>query len=614
MKVDRMSNGRIPDPIIEAVLKHHDIVDVVGKFVHLSKQGRYMKGLCPFHSEKSPSFTVTPEKQIFYCYGCHMGGNSIHFLKEIEGLSFGEAVRQMAEEANIPVGWETPNEQQSEKQIEKMKLLQAYELSAKLYHHVLLNTVQGKEAMQYLRMRGLSDKWIDFFQIGYAPQAWDTLAQFLEKRQFMLPLMEQGGLLSARSSGGYVDKFRDRILFPICDVKGRVIAFGGRAMGDVQPKYMNSPESMLFNKSSSLYNFHQARTTIRKNRQVVLFEGYVDVIKAWEAGVANGVATMGTALTEEHAERLKRNADEVVICYDGDKAGQTAAYKSIATLEKAQLHVKIAMLPDGLDPDEYIDAHGAESFQREVIESAVPTIKYKLLFERKKFNLQQVDGKRQYLNVAIRMIAELSSPIDREHYARELSADFQYSMDAIKQEMNEQRQEFLKKQQIGDNKHQSWNNDMNIGRVSKQALPLLKAFHISEKKLLAAMIHDKQIAEYVQKRLDDHFNVEAHAALAAYLYAYYAQGNEPDASRYIATLQDEQLESAASSILMLEDNEANNAQAIDDYIRAILNYPQQQAIEQKSQEAIRAQQAGDITLAVQIQKEIITLKQRLKSF
>jgi DNA primase len=426
--------------------------------------------------------------------------------------------------------------------------------------------------------------------------------------------MEQGGLLSARSSGGYVDKFRDRILFPICDVKGRVIAFGGRAMGEVQPKYMNSPESMLFNKSSSLYNFHQARAMIRKNRQVVLFEGYVDVVKAWEAGVTNGVATMGTALTEEHAERLKRNVDEVIVCYDGDNAGQTAALKSINTLEKAQLHVKIAMLPDGLDPDEYIGRHGAENFQREVLETAVPTIKYRLVFERKKFNLQQVDGKRRYLDVAIRMIAELSSPIDREHYARELSADFQYSMDAIKQEMNEQRQEFLKKQQTGDNKHQSWNNDMNIGRVSEQAPSLLKAFHNSEKKLLSAMIHDSQIAEYVHKRLDDHFNVEAHAALAAYLYAYYAQGNAPDASRYIATLQDEQLESVASSILMLDDHEANNAQAIDDYIRVILHYPQLQAIEQKSQDMQRADQAGDKMLAAQIQIEIMTLKQKLKSF
>jgi DNA primase len=614
MKVDRMSNGRIPDPIIEAVLKHHDIVDVVGKFVQLSKQGRYMKGLCPFHSEKSPSFTVTPEKQIFYCYGCHMGGNAIHFLKEIEGLSFGEAVRQMAEEANIPIGWETPTEQQTEQQLEKTKLLQAYELSAKWYHHVLLNTVQGKEAMQYLRHRGLTDKWIEHFQIGYAPPAWDTLAQFLEKRQFLLPLMEQGGLLSARSSGGYVDKFRDRILFPICDVKGRVIAFGGRAMGDVQPKYMNSPESVLFNKSSSLYNLHHARTMIRKNRQVVLFEGYVDVVKAWEAGVTNGVATMGTALTEEHAGRLKRDADEVVVCYDGDNAGQTAAFKSITTLEKAQLHVRIAMLPDGLDPDEYIGKHGAESFLREVIEAAVPTMKYKLVFERKKFNLQQLDGRRQYLDVAIRMIAELTSPIDREHYARELASDFQYSMDAIKQEMNEHRQEFLKKQQIGDNKQHSWNNDMNIGRMSEQAPSLLKAFHNSEKKLLSAMIHDSEIAEYVQQRLDDQFNVEAHAALAAYLYAYYAQGNAPDASRYIATLQDEQLESVASSILMLDDNEANNAQAIDDYIRVILQYPQLQAIEQRSQEAIRAQQAGDIALAAQLQVEIITLKQKLKSF
>ncbi|QGQ95736.1 DNA primase [Paenibacillus psychroresistens] len=609
-----MSNGRIPDSIIEAVLKHHDIVDVVGKFVHLSKQGRYMKGLCPFHSEKSPSFTVTPEKQIFYCYGCHMGGNAINFVKEMEGLSYGEAVRQMAEEANISIGWETPTEQQTELQLDKAKLLQAYELSTKLYHHVLLNTVQGKEAMQYLRMRGLTDKWIEFFQIGYAPPAWDTLAQFLEKRQFLLPLMEQGGLLSARSSGGYVDKFRDRILFPICDVKGRVIAFGGRAMGDVQPKYMNSPESVLFNKSSSLYNFHQARAVIRKNRQVVLFEGYVDVIKAWEAGVTNGVATMGTALTEEHAAHLKRNADEVVVCYDGDNAGQTAAFKSIATLEKAQLHVKIAMLPEGLDPDEYIGKHGAESFQREVIESAVPTIKYKLIFERKRFNLLQQDGKRQYLDVAIRMIAELPSAIDREQYSKELSVDYQLTLDTIKQEMNEHRQEFLKKQQTGDNKHHSWNNDMNIGRVSKKDAPLLEAHQVAEKKLLSAMIHDSEIATYVQQRLDEQFNVEAHAALAAYLYAYYAQGNAPDASRYIATLQDEQLESVASSILMLEGNEANNAQAIDDYIRVILHYPQLQALEQRSQEALRAQNAGDYALAAQIHKEISTLKQQLKSF
>jgi DNA primase len=543
-----------------------------------------------------------------------MGGNSIHFLKEIESFSFGEAVRFMAEEANIAIGWEAPTEEQTEQQRENATLLQAYELSAKWYHHVLLNTVQGKEAMQYLRMRGLSDKWIDFFQIGYAPPAWDTLSQFLEKRQFSLPLMDKGGLLSTRSSGGYVDKFRDRILFPICDVKGRVIAFGGRAMGDVQPKYMNSPESALFNKSSSLYNFHHARATIRKNRQVVMFEGYVDVIKAWEAGVTNGVATMGTALTEEHAERLKRNADEVIVCYDGDNAGQAAAYKSIAILEKARLHTKIAMLPDGLDPDEYIRSNGTESFIREIIEAAVPTIQYKLLFERKKFNLQQIDGRRRYLDVAIRMIAELPSAIDREYYLTELASDFQVTMAAIKQEMNELRQDFLKKQQTGDNKHQSWNNDMNIGRVSEQAPSLLKAFHNSEKKLLYAMMHDSDIAEYVRQRLDEQFNLEAHAALAAYLYAYYAQGNEPDASRYISTLQDERLESTASSILMLEDNEAINAQVIDDYIRAILNYQQQQALEQRRQEAMRAQNAGDFALAAQIQKEIITLKQQMKSF
>jgi DNA primase len=616
MKVNQMSNGRIPDQVIEAVLKHYDIVDVVSKYVPLKKQGHYMKGLCPFHSEKTPSFTVTPEKQIFYCHGCHTGGNSIHFFKEIESLSYGEAIRQMAEEANIPVGWEMPTEQQTEQQIENATLLQAYELSAKWYHHVLKNTMQGKEAMQYLRMRGLSDKWIDFFQIGYATPAWDQLSQFLEKRQFLLPLMEKGGLLSARTSGGFVDKFRNRIMFPICDVKGRVIAFGGRAMGDdVQPKYMNSPESTLFNKSGNLYNFHQARAMIRKNRQVVLFEGYVDVIKAWEAGVTNGVATMGTSLTEEHAERLKRNADEVIVCYDGDSAGQAAAYKSIATLEKTQMHVRIALLPGGMDPDEYIRTNGAERFQREIVEAAVPTIKYKLLFERKKYNLQVVDGKRRYLDAAVKMISELPSAIDREHYAKELSSEFQYSIDTIKQEMNEQRQEFLKKQQIGDNKQQSWNNVINNGRDTERKPALLKAFdNYSEKKLLAAMMHDSQIAETVRKRLGDQFNVEAHAALAAYLYAFYAEGNEPDASRYISTLHDEVLVNIASSILMSEANMGFNDQVIDSYIREILNYPQLQALEQKNQEAIQAKNAGDHTLAAQIYSEIMTLKQQLKSF
>lgn len=610
-----MSYGRIPDEVVEAVLRQNDIVDVVGKYVHLAKQGHYLKGLCPFHSEKTPSFTVTPEKQIYYCYGCHAGGNSIHFVMEIEGYSFPEAVRHMAEESGIAVEWEEPDEEKTQERKDREALYLAYEFAAKWYHHVLLNTEEGRPALTYLRNRGLSDRWIEEFQIGYAPTHWDLLTQVLNKRNHPLPLLQKGGLISGKQDGsGYIDKFRDRVIFPIRDFKGRVIAFAGRALGDVEPKYLNSPESMIFNKSRSLFNIHQARPEIRKKRQAVLFEGYMDTVKAWEAGVRNGVATMGTALTEDHAEVLRRNSEEVIVCYDGDKAGQNAAYKSLAILDKAGLTAKVAVLPQGMDPDEFIGAHGPHKFVREIIEGALTSVRYKLHYSRQNFNLQKEDGLIGYVGTAVKIIAELSSPVEREHYAQELANEFSYSFDTIRQQLNEYRQELLKKREFRDKKEKSWNNGMNNGNGRKTPTALEPAYQKAEVKLLAIMMHDREVAEYVREQLGDQFNVETHAALAAYLYAFYAQGNVPDVSRYLATLQDERLESAAGSILMTDANQGANERVIDDYIREIHKYPQMMAIKHKKEEMIRAERSGDIGQAAQIASEIITLEKQLKSF
>ncbi|GIP35820.1 DNA primase [Paenibacillus sp. J2TS4] len=609
-----MSYGRIPEEVIEAVLNYHDIADVVGKYVNLTKQGQYLKGLCPFHSEKTPSFTVTPERQTYYCFGCHAGGNSIHFLMEKEGYSFIEAVRHMAEEANIPITWESSSGEETERQKEASALLAAHELAAKWYHYVLLNTEQGRHALEYLRSRGLGDKWIDFFQIGYAPPMRDKLGQFLMKRELPQPMLERAGLIAARSDGsGYIDRFRDRIIFPIHDYKGRVIAFAGRALGDFQPKYLNSPETPLFNKSRQLFNLHHARPTIRKSGQAVLFEGYMDVIKAWEAGVLNGVATMGTALTEEHALALRRVADTAIVCYDGDQAGQAAAYKSIPVLEKAGLHVKIAVIPDESDPDEYISAKGADKFRSEVVEAAMPAVQFRLAHIRTNFNLNDVDDKFRYLTTAARIIAELPSAIEREHYVKELSTEFSYSADAIKQEMNEFRQQFLKKREIGDNNENPWNNGIDNNRGMKKAPSLLPAFHIAEIKLLAAMMLDRDIAEEVSQRIGDQFNIEDHAALAAYLYAFYNQGNRPEISRFLAFLQDEGLSRLASSIAVRESGQGINPQVIEDYIREIKKVPYLNAIKQKKQEMVQAERSGSIVQAAQIASEIITLEKQLKS-
>lgn len=610
-----MSSGPIPEHIIEAVLKHHDIALVIGKYVHLSKHGRNLKGLCPFHSEKSPSFNVNPERQIYKCFGCGVGGNVIRFIQEIEGYSFAEAVRHLADEANIPYVWEQQTPEQAERQEEKEQIVKGHEFAAKLYSYILRNSAEGKPALEYLRARGFADSLIETFQIGFAPQRPDVLANYLVERQFPMPLMEKGALVAARSSGGYIDKFRNRIMFPIRDARGNVIAFAGRTLGGEQPKYLNSPETALFRKSRLLYNFHTARADIKRTNQVVVFEGYADVIKAWSAGVHNGVATMGTALTEEHALLLRRSAERVVICYDGDDAGQSAAFKSLGLLEKAGLDIKVAMLPNRLDPDEYVDSFGADRFRKEIIEGAVPPDKFKLLHLRRNFNLQDNEAKLRYIRTAIReVIAGIESPTSREHYLKELAAEFSSisSFESMKQEMNEIRGQLQKKHSNGDNNGFSWNTVRNDGTDSVPLPKLKPAYDKAERHLIYMMMHDRDISALVQEQLGDAFNDEAHAALAAYLYAFYAHGFEPDASRYLASLQDDALERLASSILMTESDQGMNEQVIEDYLKQIRKHGQQQAIERLTEERISREKSGDITGAAKIAMEILSLNGKLQ--
>ncbi|MBY9076923.1 DNA primase [Paenibacillus sp. HN-1] len=601
-------HGNIPEEVIESVLARHDIVDTVGKVVHLTKRGKYLWGLCPFHSESTPSFTVTPERGVFHCFGCGMGGNAIKFRMEIEGLSFPEAVRTMAEESDIPV----PDGagMQSAHSPEVDRLYQAHEWSAKLYHYLLKNTEHGKAAMEYLRSRKFSDQMIDQFQIGFAPDRWDTLLQFLERRGFDLAEMEKGGLLSSRSEGkGYIDRFRGRIIFPIANRAGKVVAFAGRILGEGQPKYLNSPDSKLFNKSRILYNLHQSKSSIRKTRQIVLFEGYGDVISAWDSEVHNGVATMGTSLTENHVSMMKALADEIIICYDGDRAGQAAAMKAIPMLEGVGLRAKVAVLPNGLDPDEFVSRYGGERFREQIVESAVSTVKFKLIYLKKNHILLEEDGKIAYVKEALQIIASLHSSTEREVYLKEIASELELSYDSLKQDCNLLRASMQKNMPEGDNNDKRWNN----GRHKKgqvQARALLPAYHAAERSLLSLMFQDSDAAAYVNERLGEEFNIDDHAAIAAYLYAYYAQGKQPDISRFLSSLQDDRLEKIAASISMMETPPAWSPELLDDYIREVRKYPVQRMMEKKREEMIQAEKAGDYLRAAQIASEIIALERQ----
>lgn len=605
--------NRIPEEVITAVLSHTNIVDVVSKHVHLTKQGKYMRGLCPFHSEKTPSFTVTPEKQIFHCYGCGKGGGVFKFVMEIEGVSFPEAVRMLAEDAGIPVTWELRPRERDEHAEEKQQLYSAHEIASRWFHHVLMSTEQGRPALEYLRSRGFSDKLISTFQIGYAPQMWDALTTFLQKREFALPLMEKGGLVAFHEERNqYYDRFRDRIMFPLHDEQGRIVGFAGRAIGDIQPKYLNTSETPIFHKSRLLYQFHEAKSTIRKNNQIVLFEGYVDLIKAWEAGVHNGVASMGTALTEEHVKLIRRYASRVVICYDGDDAGIEAAYKSLSLLERAGLAVNVVMLPDRMDPDEYITKYGGERFRHEVMHGAVSAVRFKLLYLKRSFSLHSEDGKLRYIRAALRIIAALRSPVEREYYLKDLAEEYNFSLDTLKQELYALLRSSQKLPPIGDNIGKPWNNGMNNRREEVTRPALRPAYYNAERNLLAAMLQDAEIAQLVQERLGDAFNVEAHAALAAYIYRYYTEYDTLEMPSFLVTLQDDELERLATSLSMEDAAAVMNERALEDHISQIKKAPMQQAIEYKKEQLQRAERSGDVATAVQIAKEIITLEKKLK--
>jgi DNA primase len=605
-----MNVGMIPQAVIDEVLRRTDIVETVGRYVHLTKAGKYMKGLCPFHSEKTPSFTVTPEKQIFHCYGCGKSGNAIKFVMEMEGETFPETVRRMAEALGIPTAWsaERPAEP-SPRQKQRENLLRAYEYAARLYHYLLLNTDAGKSALDYLQSRGIGRKLIEEFGIGFAPARWDTLVQQLQRQGFAPEEMEAGGLLSRKQDGGYIDRFRDRVMFPIRDGEGKVVAFAGRLMSDGQPKYLNSPESPLFNKSRTLYRLHEAKPAIRKSRRVVLFEGYVDCIKAWAAGVANGVATMGTALTAEHAALLRRFADEAIVCYDGDDAGQAAAHKCIPLLEEAGFRVRIGLLPGRMDPDEYIAAHGPEAFVREVVEASVSAVKFQLIYLRKSHILLEEDGRIRYLRDAVRLIARRDSATERELLLKDLAQEFGVSLETLKQDASEVRQQ-EKLGNAGDIPTGTWNNVWNEKRSLSKLPRLLPAYVQAERQLLGWMMQDAETARLVQERIGDAFHVEDHAALAAYLYAYYAQGNDPDAGRFIAFLQDDRLERAAGAIAL--EAAPFDERALEDCLRTIGRAALSKEIDRKKEDLHRAERTGDILLAAQIAREIITLEKRRK--
>ena len=363
----------IPEEKINDIKNATDIVDIISETVVLKKSGKNFLGLCPFHSEKTPSFTVSPDKQIFYCFGCNAGGNVFSFLMKQEGISFPEAARMLARRYGIDIPVRTMSPEQKRRISEKESVLAINRQAMDFFRCTLLENASGKKAMEYLLKRGISREIIDDFKLGYAPEGWDKLAIYFSKKKQPDGLVEKSGLIIPRKGkSGFYDRFRSRIIFPIFDISMQVIGFGGRVMDDSLPKYLNSPETPVYNKSRSLYGLHMAKGRCRESKTVFIVEGYFDLLALHQHGIQNSVATLGTSLTPEHVQILRGFIGEngrVVLVYDSDIAGIKAAQRSIEVFDKGYVDASIVVLPAGHDPDSYLLEFGAEPFTKLAAES-----------------------------------------------------------------------------------------------------------------------------------------------------------------------------------------------------------------------------------------------------
>ena len=416
-----------PPSFIDELLQRNPIEDVVGQYVSLKRSGSNMFGLCPFHGEKTASFSVAPDKGIYYCFGCHKGGGAVNFMMEMEGLSYPDAVRALAKRA----GMEVPEDEQYQSRYRAQERLWALMKEAGRFFNEQLYTPAGKECLEYVQKRGLTKAIVTRFGMGFAPNSWNALVDAMKKKGYTDQELRDADLVGEKN-GRIYDRFRNRLMFPIIDVRGNVIGFGGRVLDDSKPKYLNSNETLIFNKRKNLFGLNFAKKT--KESSIILVEGNIDVVTLHQFGFDNAVASLGTSLTEEQVTLLSRYTEQVVLTYDGDEAGQRAAQRAIPMLEKAGIQVKVLQMKDAKDPDEFLHKFGADRF-RMLLEDSSNRVEYQLNAIARKYNIAEDDQRVKFIHEAAELISTLGSAVQREVYGHRIAEAGKISFEAMNMEI-----------------------------------------------------------------------------------------------------------------------------------------------------------------------------------
>lgn len=480
----------IPEDIIEKVRESNDIVDVISEYVPLKRRGKNMVGLCPFHKEKTPSFSVLPEKQIYHCFGCGEGGNVISFIMKYKNIGFVDAVVMLAERAGIEIPEGGGSFDSPKAELKKS----IYDLNREAARFFYSNLKSGNRAAEYFKRRGIDERTAKKFGLGYADDSSDYLLNYFRRKGYSAEILAEAGLvIKKENSGVFYDRFRNRVMFPVFDVRNRVIGFGGRVLDDSKPKYLNSPETLVFNKRKNLYglNFAIKGDT---NRKILIVEGYMDVIALHQFGIVNAVASLGTALTNEQAKLIKRYADDVIIGYDADTAGQAATLRGLDILAGTGLNVTILNIPSGKDPDEFIRARGRDAFVKSM-DDAIPLIEYKIKRRSEGYDLSSTEGKIGFIRACSSILSGVNDPVVVDAYVTKLSNESGISAQALYDEISKLRNAVRDDDRNNDTGIRYNNND------DGQKLYLEPAYLKAMRVILGILSEKKELLSSVEKRL-----------------------------------------------------------------------------------------------------------------
>lgn len=560
------------DELLNEIFSQNDIVDYVSQYVKLKKNGRDYTGLCPFHKEKSPSFHVNQEKQLFHCFGCGAGGNLVQFVMRSEGLDFVEAVKLMADRAGIILPED--DMQVDDKLYQKKKrMLEINKTAARFYYETLTKDDLGKQGLQYLKKRAIDKATITKYGLGYAPDSFDALKKYMNKLGYSDGELLDAGLLVSRN-GKALDKFRGRVIFPIIDLRGNVIAFGGRIVdatekdGYKPPKYLNSPETAVFNKGKNLFSLNLAKKDCAE--KCILCEGYMDVISVYKAGIPSIVATLGTALTEDQAKLLLKYTNEILLCYDSDDAGQAATKRAIEIITSVGGKCRIMQLKGSKDPDEYINKNGVARF-KEVMQNALPSTEYLISQIHKKYNLDTEDGKILFVEEASKVLSKIQNAIEVDAYIKKISDETEISKDAIYAEMKKNKAS----EKISGGATKTVRTNFNLPK--KEESNTLNA----EKKLLSLIIGGKASYNAVKDEfLPSDYSNDTLKKLAEIVYACYEQEEPIDPPVITAKFGSDEADFVSNIFCNLEtySNEKNT-------IKQLVNSIKLQRIEEKIKQA-----------------------------